>query len=138
MINAALTLDSMSHCLKITHPKVVICDANVANLLAPAADKLKALGVGNIYSFHPMDHLPNRVPVIDPMNLKVSKATLDGVIAGKGLQGLVPDSDGTVFFTSGTTGYPKAVLSSQRAGLHNLLASYVRGYSLRLIRKDTS
>jgi acyl-coenzyme A synthetase/AMP-(fatty) acid ligase len=74
-----------------------------------------------------VDHIPNRqVQVLDYNNLNVAPATLKSVIDGEGLEDLGPDTDGTIFFTSGTTGYPKAVLSSQRAGLHNYLSSYIR------------
>ncbi|BEJ17525.1 hypothetical protein CspHIS471_0609260 [Cutaneotrichosporon sp. HIS471] len=46
----------------------------------------------------------------------------DEIIAGVGLEGLNLGSPCTIYFTSGTTGYPKAVLSNQRQNLHNALS----------------
>lgn len=74
-----------------------------------------------------MSHIPGcTVPVLDFKNLRAPNETVLGVINGKGLENLTPDSDGIIYFTSGTTGFPKAVLSTQRAGLHNYIASYIR------------
>ncbi|TXT07380.1 hypothetical protein VHUM_03100 [Vanrija humicola] len=126
MVNAALTPDAMIQCLEITHPTVVLADAQSADTLAPASDRLRKAGVGDVYSYHPNAHLRHAVPVIDFATLVAENSpAADEVRRGLGLDGLGPDSDGTIFFTSGTTGYPKAVLSSQRAGIHNLLSSYV-------------
>ncbi|KAL1412055.1 hypothetical protein Q8F55_003052 [Vanrija albida] len=122
MVNAALTPDALAHCLALTRPLVVLADAGSADTLAAAADGLRAAGVGQLFSYHPTRAA---VPRLDFARLDVPPGTVAAVKAGAGLDTLGPDSDGTVFFTSGTTGYPKAVLSSQRAGLHNYLASYV-------------
>lgn len=126
MVNAALTPDAMLHSVKITHPVLVLADARSADTLAPLAEKLRAAGVGEVYSYHPNSHLKHAVPVLDFVSLVgQNKEEVERVKRGEGLDGLNADSDGTIFFTSGTTGYPKAVLSSQRGGLHNFLSTYV-------------
>lgn len=80
-----------------------------------------------LFSWNPVSHIPGcTVPVLDFKNLRAPNETVLGVINGKGLENLTPDSDGIIYFTSGTTGFPKAVLSTQRAGLHNYIASYIR------------
>jgi hypothetical protein len=48
MVNAAITADAMTHCLKITKPVVVLCDAPSADTLGPVLGKLKSLGVGEV------------------------------------------------------------------------------------------
>ena len=80
-----------------------------------------------LFSWNPVSHIPGcTVPVLDYKNLRAPNETVLGVINGTGLEDLTPDSDGIIYFTSGTTGFPKAVLSTQRAGLHNYIASYIR------------
>lgn len=59
-------------------------------------------------------------------NKKGDAQVVQGILAGEGLSNLGHDSDGMIFFTSGTTSMPKAVLSTQLAGLHNVVSS---GYS---------
>lgn len=58
--------------------------------------------------------------------MKVSPSDAADVKNGVGIKDIHPDSDSTIFYTSGTTGYPKAVLSSQRASLHNVISSQIR------------
>lgn len=59
---------------------------------------------------------------------KPSANVVADIVAGRGsgLETLHTDDDGTIFYTSGTTGYPKAVLSSQRAALHNVVSCLIR------------
>ncbi|BEI93520.1 uncharacterized protein CcaverHIS019_0511480 [Cutaneotrichosporon cavernicola] len=124
MVNAATQADSMAHCLKLTKPELVLCDATTAVALSSLAGQLKEGGVGPLYSWQDTTHLGKcSVERIDLAKLQVTAAQIKAVEEGKGITDLGPESDGVIFFTSGTTGYPKAVLSSQRAALHGVISS---------------
>ncbi|BEJ16502.1 hypothetical protein CspHIS471_0511070 [Cutaneotrichosporon sp. HIS471] len=122
MVNAALQAEPFTHCLNITNPVVVLCDAVSAVMFGKIQGQLK--NVGPAFSFNETAWLDRHcpVPVIDLSALMANKEDVEGIKSGEGLglHDLGPESDGVIFFTSGTTGFPKAVLSNQRAALHNL------------------
>jgi long-subunit acyl-CoA synthetase (AMP-forming) len=129
MANAAITPDSLVHCLKTARPRIVLADAGVSATLSFHKDALAAAGIADIFSWQNADHLKHKgVTVLDFATLSIpfkgTRAIIDGV--GFGLENQTPESDGVIFFTSGTTGYPKAVVSSQRAALHVVLSSVQR------------
>lgn len=129
MVNSALVMDSMIHCLKITHPKLILVDAVSAVALAPYRSQLRKVNCGPIVSWQPLTHLdgPKDVEVVNYDTIRPDPKVVEDVMAGRGfgLENLGPDSNATIFFTSGTTGYPKAVLASQRANMHNLVSSMI-------------
>lgn len=57
---------------------------------------------------------------MDLFNLPVSTQAILAVSTGEGLEALTPNSMGSIFFTSGTTGMPKGVPVTQQGILHNL------------------
>lgn len=131
MANAAIQPDSLVHCLRTARPRIVLCDAGSAATLSYHKEELAKAGVAEIFSWQNADHLKHKgVEVLDFASLvqpfKATKAIVDGV--GFGIENQTPESDGVIFFTSGTTGYPKAVVSSQRAALHNVISSIQREY----------
>ncbi|GMK59753.1 hypothetical protein CspeluHIS016_0803590 [Cutaneotrichosporon spelunceum] len=124
MVNAATQADSMAHCLRLTKPELVLADAVSALALSRVAQQLKDGGVGPLFSWQDTAHLGKcGVETIDLAKLPVTAAQVKDVEDGKGIANLGPESDGVIFFTSGTTGYPKAVLSSQRSALHGVISS---------------
>lgn len=136
MVNAAVQPDSMVHCLKLTKPALVLADAISAVTLAKHASELKAGGVGSLVSWQNTAHLGGaKIETIDLANLAQSAQAVKDAEAGTHtITDLNPESDAVIFFTSGTTGYPKAVLSSQRAALHGVISSWYRK-SLALVSK---
>lgn len=133
MVNAAVQPDSMVHCLRLTKPQIVLADALSAVTLSKHTAELRAGGVGRVVSWQNTEHLGVKgLETINLGNLGVSKAQVDEVLAGAGITDLNPESDAVMFFTSGTTGYPKAVLSSQRAALHGCISSILRESSFTL------
>jgi acyl-CoA synthetase (AMP-forming)/AMP-acid ligase II len=126
MVNAAVVPDSMVHCLKLAQPLVVLADATSAATLSFQRQALAAAGVGEVVSWQNTDHLKTagRVNFIDLPTLAMAPEAVRDVVEGKGfgIENQTGESDGVIFYTSGTTGYPKAVVSSQRAALHGVVS----------------
>ncbi len=128
MLNATLTADTQLHCLGLTKPKLTLVDQHCGLILGPLAPELKARGVGPVYCYDGTKHLPanvqagliDLVPVANP-------STVLSVQAGQGLGNLGPESDGIIFFTSGTTSKPKGVICTQRQCLHHIVAGSIPG-----------
>lgn len=133
MINCALVMDSMVHCLKTTHPKLILADAVSAVAIAPFRADLAKAGCGELVAWQSLEHLqgPRDVQVIDIEGLKSDPKVVDDIVKGRGggLESLGPDSNATIFFTSGTTGYPKAALGSQMANMHNFVSAKLREFA---------
>jgi len=144
LVNSTLVTDSIIHCLAITNPVVTLVDLDMAKVLGPLRPLLRSKKVGDVHAWSPSwatDKLPANIRAgLSFINdaapsAQAMRAIVDGV--GLGLENLGPDADGTIFFTSGTTGYPKAVLSDQRAALHNTIAGGVSA-ARNVLRKGGS
>lgn len=107
----------------LTEPALVIVDQEFAGKIARLGKKLQGKNVGPLYSYHSLKHHnPIVRRSISPIDLSgVDVQLIRDVENGVGLESLGPQDDGMMYFTSGTSGLPKAVLSSQRAGLHSVM-----------------
>lgn len=122
LVNAWLPREPLQHCIALTKCKLILLDPERANVIEPVVDRLKDIagasgcivmeehegkgvwkGMDNFGTFFSRS-LANPESVLD-----------DPVIT--------PEDDATIVFTSGTTGLPKGVLSSQRAFLTILFTS---------------
>ncbi|BEJ10624.1 hypothetical protein CspHIS471_0100460 [Cutaneotrichosporon sp. HIS471] len=130
-INSTLHNDATVHCLGLTRPDVVIGDADFIASIVPILGRLKEKGVGPVYSYDPVDHLPLevRTKITYLPEYQPSAAELRQIESGEGLglEVMHAESEGHIFFTSGTSGMPKAVLSSQRGALHNHVSGTFAG-----------
>lgn len=127
LLNATLQPEAQLHCLGLTKPKVTLVDQLCATTLGPLAAELKARGVGPTYSWDRTEHLPVtvRAGLIELLAPVANAGTVLKVQAGEGLAGLNPESEGIIFFTSGTTSMPKGVVCTQRQCLHHVIAGSI-------------
>jgi acyl-CoA synthetase (AMP-forming)/AMP-acid ligase II len=126
-LNSTLVIDAQVHCLTKTKPQFSLIDAQLAQVLAPRADELKAKGVGPLLCWSSVAHLDpvTRKHVADMSDPRPSARSVRDVVDGTCIHNLGPESDGIIFFTSGTTSMPKAVLSTQRSALHSVLSAQI-------------
>jgi long-chain acyl-CoA synthetase len=117
-MNAWWTSDEMKYGLADSRPKVLICDGERVERVIPILDDLRHGDGGQ-----PLDlitarfdgDLPDRAQrwtdVVDPANAPAMLPTVD----------IDPDDDACIFYTSGTTGFPKGAQLTHRGSIHNLL-----------------
>ncbi|KAI0092719.1 hypothetical protein BDY19DRAFT_501652 [Irpex rosettiformis] len=118
LVNAWLPLEPLVHCVKTTGAKLLLLDEERANCLHPAADAVRSTGVSSVIVF-------SNAPATKWSGFERWKDVLsaDGgdprTIVTRDLK-MDPEDNATIIFTSGTTGLPKGVLSTQRQYLTNL------------------
>lgn len=127
LLNATLQPEAQLHCLKLTKPRLTLVDQFCGMTLGPLAPDLAAFGVGPTYCYDLTDHLPEpvRAGLIELIMPTGAPTTVLKVQAGEDLGALNPESDGIIFFTSGTTSLPKGVICTQRQCLHHIIAGSI-------------
>jgi len=119
-VNGWLPVKPLMHCLTITSAKVIIVDPERA---ARIASHISELRVGTSILVAAAGGPQPR--------LHHGMASFDAVIsqyrgppeAWRSEPEVALDDNATIFFTSGTTGMPKGVLSSQRAFMHGYMVN---------------
>jgi long-chain acyl-CoA synthetase len=114
-MNAWWTTDEMKYGLADSKPVVVIADAERVERILPVLDDLRADAPLHLltvrYDGEPPTGSSRWNDVIDPARAPAGlpDATID------------PDDDACIFYTSGTTGFPKGAQLTHRGSVHNLM-----------------
>jgi long-chain acyl-CoA synthetase len=114
-MNAWWTSEEMEYGLADSAPKVLIADPERVERVLPVLDTLRKAAPLALITVRYDGELPEGgerwEDVIDPAN---APATLPDVE-------IDPDDDACIFYTSGTTGFPKGAQLTHRGSVHNLL-----------------
>ena len=114
-MNAWWTSDEMKYGLSDSKPKVLIADGERVERLLPVLDELRADAPLALMTVRYDGDLPEGAErwedVIDPASAPAELPSVD----------IDPDDDACIFYTSGTTGFPKGAQLTHRGSVHNLL-----------------
>ncbi|WVR08281.1 hypothetical protein IAU60_005328 [Kwoniella sp. DSM 27419] len=116
-LNAWLPREHMIWCIRMTTPQLVLLDEERARLLGPYRH-VRETDLPEMFCWSHTSHMDNLLRIFDtPIDTQA--------VINEKTSNLGPDSDAVVFFSSGTSGFPKAVLSTQRMALSNLWSGLV-------------
>jgi long-chain acyl-CoA synthetase len=114
-MNAWWTGPEMEYALDDSRPKVLICDNERLERVVPLLDKLRANEPLAVIAVRTEGDLPTDAAhwndVIDPASAPDALPEVE----------IDPDDDATIFYTSGTTGFPKGAQLTHRGSVHNLM-----------------
>jgi acyl-CoA synthetase (AMP-forming)/AMP-acid ligase II len=114
-MNAWWTGPELRYALEDSRPKVLLADAERLDRVAPLLEDLRADGPLAVIAVRHDGELPSGtarwddVVRPDEAPAELPPATID------------PDDDATIFYTSGTTGFPKGAQLTHRGSVHNVL-----------------
>ncbi|PPQ67300.1 hypothetical protein CVT25_005884 [Psilocybe cyanescens] len=139
LVNAWLPHEPLMHCLVNTQCKLVIFDPERADLMQSTIRKIQRTTTESI-SFLVFDFKEHR-KAWEGMK-SFSHSLNDYRVETVGVVGtpivILPEDNATLIFTSGTTGLPKGVLSTQRQFLTNVYNVLVGGFRASIRRGEES
>jgi long-chain acyl-CoA synthetase len=114
-MNAWWTGPEMEYGLIDSRPKVLICDEERLERVLPHLDAIRSEAPLHVITVRTDAELPDDArrwdDVVDPGNAPTGLPEAD----------IDPDNDVTIFYTSGTTGFPKGAQLTHRGSVHNLM-----------------
>ncbi len=114
-MNAWWTTEEMQYGLSDSQPKVLIADGERVERVLPVLTELRAVAPMALMTVRYDGDLPADAErwedVIDPASAPAGLPSVD----------IDPDDDACIFYTSGTTGFPKGAQLTHRGSVHNLL-----------------
>ncbi len=114
-MNAWWTTEEMEYGLSDSRPKVLIADGERVERVLPVLDGLRSTAPLHLLTVRYDGDLPDDADrwedVIDPDAAPAELPPAD----------IDPDDDACIFYTSGTTGFPKGAQLTHRGSVHNLL-----------------
>ncbi len=114
-MNAWWTSEEMKFGLSDSKPKVLIADGERVERVLPVLDELRDDAPLALMTVRYDGNLPDGAErwddVIDPAAAPTELPTVE----------IDPDDDACIFYTSGTTGFPKGAQLTHRGSVHNLL-----------------
>ncbi|KAF9065267.1 hypothetical protein BDP27DRAFT_65382 [Rhodocollybia butyracea] len=131
LVNAWLPAEPLKHCLIKTQCTLIIVDPERADIVVSFVPELKSNGVAVLES--PQGSWPG----MDNWGSVLKNYTGDCTKILKEDPKVTPEDNATIVFTSGTSGLPKGVLSTQRAFLSTLPNALV-GRSRAVLRRGDS
>jgi len=133
-VNAWSPLKTLLHCLTVTQCKIIILDTERADRVEPVVEQLRSdTGAKSILVFKAAEgkgqwqSMENWDTVMQRQDISNESLKYEPI---------VPEDNATIFFTSGTTGSPKGVLSTHRMFLTNVLNVLVGSRRAALRRGD--
>ncbi|KAG7440416.1 long-chain-fatty-acid-CoA ligase [Guyanagaster necrorhizus] len=134
LVNASLPLDPLRHCIMLTKCTMIILDPERAEQVEPIAADLKHATGASGYLVLEDHEGRGHWESMDVWSKVFRQYYKDPGEILRDDPHIMPEDDATIIFTSGTTGLPKGVLSSQRAfltSLFNLTLIFGRDYIRR-------
>ncbi|CAN5612171.1 class I adenylate-forming enzyme family protein [soil metagenome] len=114
-LNAWWTTPEMAHGLSDSRPIVLIADQERIERLRPVLSELRATAPLALIAVRTTGALPDgAVHWTDVVRPELAPAELPPA-------DIDPDDDATIFYTSGTTGFPKGAQLTHRGSVHNIL-----------------
>ncbi|WWC73466.1 uncharacterized protein I206_107436 [Kwoniella pini CBS 10737] len=117
-LNAWLPREQIIWSIRMTDPSLVLLDEERAQILGPY-QYVQESNLPEMFCWSESLFLPTLISVFN------TPTDVQAILRGDELEGLDPESDAVIFFSSGTSGFPKAVLSTQRMALSNLWSGMV-------------
>ncbi|OCF37059.1 long-chain fatty acid CoA ligase [Kwoniella heveanensis BCC8398] len=117
-LNAWLPREQLIWSIRMTTPSLVLVDEDRAEVLGPY-QHVRETGLPDMFCWSESSHMQTLSEVFN------TPTDVRSILDGDTVQGLHPESDAVIFFSSGTSGFPKAVLSTQRMAISNLWSGMV-------------